>query len=297
MTIIFTLALVFFGAFSTINAESSIRQPREHEGLTADKTATSISQMKRTRAAEAEKAAARVGKKRRKGLTQNRIIHTFSTMTFDELKVAKDVHKNKKHFDVVEKYLERMIALCEDINQRADLIMELADTHFSQDEFDKAKTKYEEFERLYPGNSQLERAKRQTVLCAQKGILSVDRDQSPTEETLRLAKEYLERDAFTEFKEEVAAIKKECETLLAQSECGVTEFYIKQGNYKSAELRIKNIRDTYLDAVPEMAVTVAQLEVNLGTQWKEFQIPEESIKLAQVVPEKIDPKTDMAARF
>jgi outer membrane assembly lipoprotein YfiO len=294
MNIILALTLVSLGAFSTITAESSIRQPREHEGLTTDKTATSIADMKRKREAEAKRV--RTGK-RRKGLTHNRIIHTFSTMTFDELKVAKDNHREKKHFDIVEKYLERMIALCEDINQRADLIMELADTHFSQSEFDQAKTKYAEFERLYPGNAQIERAKKQMILCAQQGILSVDRDQSPTEETLRLTKEYLEREAFTEFKDEIATIKKECETLLAQSECGVTEFYIKQKNFKSAELRIKNIKDTYLDAVPEMAVTVAQLEVNLGTQWQEFEIPKESIKLAQTTPEKVDPKADMTARF
>lgn len=274
-----------------------MRKPREHEGLTADKMPDSITHMKRTREQEAKKTAARVGKKRRKGLTQNNVRHTFSMMTFDELKIAKNAHKEKKHFDVVEKYLERMIALCEDINHRADLIIELADTHFSQGEFTKAKEQYEEFERLYPGNMQVEYAKKQMVLCAQKNILSIDRDQSPTEETLRLAEEYLARDSFTASRDEVARIKKECETLLAQSECNITEFYIKQGNYKSAELRIKTIKDTYLESVPEVAFTVAQLEVHLGTQWDEFKVPEESIKLAQATPEKNDPKIDMTSRF
>jgi len=294
MNIALALMLIFLGTVSAVHAESSIRQPREHEGLTADKTTTSIQAMKRKRAQEAKRI--RTGK-RRKGLTHNRIIHTFSNMTFDELKVAKDAHKEKKHFDVVEKYLERMIALCENINERADLIMELADTHFSQAEYEPAKTKYEEFERLYPGNTQLERAKKQIILCSQKAILSVDRDQSPTEETFRLTKEYLERDAFTEFKDEIVVIKKECETLLAQSECGVTQFYIKQGNHESAKRRIEHIRTTYLEAVPEVAVTLAQLEVDLGAQWEEFKVPEESFKLAQAAVESKDPKADMTARF
>lgn len=294
MNIALALLLIFSGATSALHAAPAIHQPRTHEGITADKTATSINNMKRKREQEAK--IVRVGK-RRKGLTQNRILHTFSNMNYKELEDAKDANKERKHFDVVEKYLERMIALCENVNQRAGLIMELADIHFSQTEYADAKKQYEEFERLYPGNSQLERAKKQIILCSKQVILSSDRDQSPTEETLRLAKEYLEREAFAEYKEEVETIKKECETLLAQSECGITDFYIKQGNFKSAELRIKNIRDTWLEIVPDVATTLAQLEVNLGVEWKEFQAPEESIKLAQVSVVKNPTKVNMAARF
>ncbi|EKD48942.1 MAG: hypothetical protein ACD_64C00062G0005 [uncultured bacterium] len=289
-----TLLLIFTSATFGLQAAPSIGKQRTDNVSAEDKTAQDIKKMKQQREKEAK--IVRTGK-RRKGLTQNKIIHTFSTMTFDELKVAKDSNKARKHFDVVEKYLERMIALAENVNERADLIMELADTHFSQGEYTAAKKQYEEFERLYPGNIHIERAKRHIIICAQQTILTPDRDQSPTEETLRLAIDYLDRETFTTYRNEIETIKKECETMLAQSECNITNFYIKQKNFESAKRRISHIRTAYLEKVPEVATTLAQLEVDLGMEWKEFQVPEESIKLAQATPVKTSDKTDMTARF
>ncbi len=266
------------------------------EGLSADKTPTPISKLKKLRD---QKLADRPRfKKKRKGLTHRKEHHTFSNMPYDELKVAKNKAVEGKHFDIAAKYLERMITLCEKVNEKAQLIIELANIHFSQKEYDDAKKWYQEFERLYPGNQLIEQAKKQIILCSKQTILSSDRDQAPTEETLRLAKEYLVRDSFTLYRKEVAAIQKECENILAQADCGITEFYIKQGNFSSASRRIKHIRTAWLEKVPEVAITLAHLEIQLGAEWKDFKVPEESTKLAHATGiKKPTQKVDMATRF
>ncbi len=293
----FVLALwAIFSFYTTfLQAAPSIRQPRMPEGLSANKTPTPISKLKKP---QGPKLANRTQfEKKRKGLTHRKEHHTFSTMPYDELKVAKDKAVQGKHFDIAAKYLECMITLCENVNEKAQLIIELADIHFSQKEYDSAKKWYQEFERLYPGNHLIAQAKKQIILCSKQAILSPDRDQAPTEETLRLAKEYLERDSFTLYRKEVATIQKECESMLAQADCGITEFYIKQGNYPSASRRIKHIRTAWLEKVPEVATTLVHLEVQLGAEWKDFKVPEKSTTLAQAGIKKSTQKVDMATRF
>ena len=294
----FVLALWTIFSFCTtlLQAAPSIRQPRMPEGLSADKTPTPISKLKKPRDPKLAKRTR--SKKKRKGLTHRKEQHTFSTMPYDELKVAKNKSVQGKHFDIAAKYLERMITLCENVNEKAQLIIELADIHFSQKEYDNAKKWYQEFERLYPGNQLIAQAKKQIILCSKQAILSSDRDQAPTEETLRLAKEYLARDSFTLYRKEVAAIQKECESILAQADCGITEFYIKQGNYTSASRRIEHIRTAWLKKVPEVALNLAQLEVQLGAEWKDFKVPEKSTKLAHATGvKKPTQKADMTTRF
>lgn len=236
-------------------------------------------------------------RKRRKGLTGNKVRYTLSTMPYPELMAAKDRCIASNQFETAAKYLERLITLCENSHEKADLIIEIADLLFSQNDFDAAKKWYQEFVRLYPGNKGIEKAKRSIILCTKQYIRSPDRDQTPTEETLKLAQEYLDKESFKTYREEVTAIKKECEAILAQADCGVAEFYITYGDYSAAERRIKHIRTAWLEKVPEVITTLAQLEVSLGTSYKEFSIPEESFKIAQnALPTKTR-KVDMTTRF
>ncbi len=261
------------------------------KGLTADRTS-----LKRKRPAENKDEDKRPKKKiKRKGLQGYKKYHTFSDMTYEELKTAKDKNMASKSFEIASKYFERMITLCENVSEKAELIIDLANLFYSQAEFDKAKKWYLEFERLYPGNALIEQAKWQIILCSKQRILTPDRDQAPTEETLELAKQYLNRDTFKKYKDEIAKIKVECEELLAQADCSVANFYIRHGNYLSAEKRIKHVKDEWLAKVPSVATTVANLEIDLGAVWAEFKVSEESVKLAQAV--EVPKKTSMANRF
>ncbi len=233
-------------------------------------------------------------RKRYKNLTPR---PTLSQMDYGELKVAKNAIIEKKQFDIAPKYLNRMITLCEDLKEKAELLVELADIHFDLKDFSEAKKWYLEFERLYPGNRLIEQAKYKIILCSKEKLLSADRDQEPTEETLKLAQEYLNNDTFQQHRAEMNSLKKECESLLAQSDCGVASFYLKQGDYLSAQKRVTHVRNEWLEKVPEIHPTLAQLEVNLGTEWKEFAIPEESLKLTQASNIKPNGLLRMTHRF
>lgn len=270
------------------------------DATAATKVPTAISKLAKPKS----KIEKKEYRKKRKGLTGlkksafgNR--KTYSNMQYAELLAAKDRCIASKQYETAAKYLERLTNLCENAKDKAQLLRELADLNFSQKEFDAAKKWYQEFVRLYPGNQSIEHAKYRVILCTKERILSADRDQTPTEETLQLAQEYLDKETFNANRIDVSTIKAECETLLAQADCGVANFYIKSGDYGAAARRVKTIRNNWLDKVPEMGPTLAQLEVSLGNAWKEFEVPESSIKLAQQTTTlaKANRKTDMTVRF
>ncbi len=296
MNIFVPLFAIFVMVSPLLKAAPSIRMPRLPAGLSADKKAVPINKLAKPNLTKPVER--KFAKAKRKGLTHLQVRHTFSHMTYDELKVAKRRCIEAKNIEIAAKYIERMITLCEDVKEKATLIIDLADLFYEQKEFDTAKKWYLEFVQLYPGNQSIEKAKRNIILCTKERILTPDRDQSPTEETLKLSQEYLDKDSYSTYRDEISKIKKECETILAQADCNVAEFYIKRGDYSSAERRVKHIRTAWLEKVPQMSTTLAQLEVHLGTEWKEFEIPKESIQLAQTaMPVRSSRKVNMATRF
>ena len=221
---------------------------------------------------------------------------TLSTMSLSELLETKNQQIKSKNFDLAIKYLERAVTLCDDINMKAALIIELADILFKQQKYDEAAKWYNEFTVLYPGNASIEYASYRNVVCSSKKLLSYDRDQTPTEKTIELANKFLSRgDIFTTYQEEIKKIRNECYNLLALSECDKAHFYIKQGNYSAAQNRLESIREQQLEKAPEIHHFLAQLEVDLAAAFKEFKAPESSINLAQVT--NTEKKKDMSKRF
>lgn len=233
---------------------------------------------------------------KRKGLQGYRKYHTFSQMSYEELCEALQRAKDAKNGDICCKYLDRMITMCDDINSKARHIIELADILYAQQRYDDAAKWYTEFTHLYPGNQQIEYASYRAIVCSSKKILSCDRDQSPTEKTLELANDFLKRtDVFTKYQKQVKTIQQECYQTLAQSDCNIAAFYLKNGSYHAAEQRLKFIRTEWLEKVPAVVPTVAHLEVELATVFSDFKAPESSIKLAQV--SSSSKKTSMIDRF
>lgn len=266
----------------------SIRQPTMPQGLTADK--------KKPQKLPQKKEPIERPKPKRKGLQGYRKYHTLSQMDYDELMEAKNKTRDAKNWDTSIKYLERLITVCDTINEKAVLIIELADILFNQQKYDDAAKWYMEFSQLYPGNEHIEYASYKAVVCASKKIVGYDRDQLPTEKTLELTNAFLARsDLFTTYKKDVITIQKHCYHMLAQSDCNVATFYLKQGNYTAAQRRLKTIRNEWIDKAPGVAPLLAHLEIDLGAQFSDFKVPEDSIKLARAVnPSK---KTDMTLRF
>lgn len=280
-----------------ISGNRAVHQARIAQGLSFGSNSSS----KKKPAAPPTKVAM-PRKIKRKGLQGYSKHKTFSQMDYPELAQLKEEQKKQKDWNYVIKCLQRMIVMCDSLDEKelhstkAALIIELADILFDQQKYDDAAKWYTEFTHIYSGNKNIEYASYKAIVCASKKILSIDRDQSATEKTLELANEFLKRaDTFTTYKKEVKALQNLCYKTLAYSDCNVAEFYLTYGNYQAAEQRLKSIRSQWLDKAPDITVKLASLEVELATVSPQFKVPDTTITLAELKsPIK---KVDMKNRF
>lgn len=219
---------------------------------------------------------------------------TYTEMTFDELKEITQERIEKEEWDVAIRYLERLIILCENINEKAKLMIQLADIQLHQGFYDEAAAQYKEFIHLYPGNKQSEYAHYQLIVCTSKRMLSPDRDQTKTEETIEHAHKFLEQTTFNTYRDQVIELRALCYQTLGHSELNIGEFYIKQGNYLAAQRRLETIRTDWLPKAPEIELRLAQLESALSLEFADFVPPVSNMVIASADKPK---KKDMASRF
>ena len=149
---------------------------------------------------------------------------TLSVMTYEELKQAKDRQIAANNTEAAIKYIERMLKLCDDINEIAALMIDLADLYFDNGDLTKAGTLYTEFTRMYPGNKKTEYALYRGILSSFYSTLTIDRDQSMTHKTIELSDQFLGRDLFTQYKDEVEKIRQQCYQKVVESEFNVCDF-------------------------------------------------------------------------
>ncbi len=186
--------------------------------------------------------------------------------SYDELIEAKDRHVANGSIIGAIKYLEQMIKLCNDITKLAQHLLELADLYFLDGDFKKAARLYTEFATLYPGNDKMEYALYRAICSSYALILSSDRDQTKTEETVGLTEIFLIQDHFITYKDEVKQIQHQCYQQLATSECNICSFYLTRDRFTAVEKRLKKIRETWIPKLPELETEIIALETQLTTQ-------------------------------
>lgn len=216
----------------------------------------------------------------------------LSDIPYEKLKEEKErlLIKNKKH--EATKYLERMVALCTDHKESCLLLLELADLYFDLKDFTKAEKTYNEFALLYPGNLKLEYVKYRAIFCASELTLDAEHDQTKTQETVRLANEFLKKRDFSTYKSEVEKILTSCQEKLLESEANIFSFYLKRESYTSAHTRLENIMKEYTPHLPtheprmlemqyQLALAESNFEQTIRTQWELTQrFPQHPITLA-----------------
>lgn len=203
---------------------------------------------------------------------------TMSHKSYDELKKEKIAKVTANDKEGAIRYLEKMVPLCNDLNELKSIMLELADLLFDTALYGKAADMYHEFTILYPGSNEVEYALYRAIVSNFKLTLDAEHDQSKTLATKELAQKFLERgDLFTTNKKEVENILAQCDEKLLAVEENIMRFYIKRGNTKSAQRRLDNMKKEFLDKnIPDVTVRIAHLESELGAQ----QLAIEPIKLA-----------------
>jgi outer membrane assembly lipoprotein YfiO len=207
-------------------------------------------------------------RKQSKKTKKEKKIRTYQDMDYEELTKAKDLQRERGNITVAIKYLDRMMKLCNDITKLAEHLLEVADLFFEDGQFQKAARLYAEYSSLYPGSDKMEYALYRAICSSFSCILSSDRDQTQTEETVGLTEIFLLQDHFTQHRDEVKQIQMQCYGQLATSECNVCYFYITRDRFTAAEKRLKKIRSTWLPKVPTLEPNIIALETEL-TERKE----------------------------
>lgn len=209
---------------------------------------------------------------------------TLSNMKFEELKKNKDECLAKNDKKIALKYLEKMVPLCNDLEELSGIMIELANLFFDLEQFNKATTMYQEFAKLYPGSKNVEYALYKAIEANYKMISGPERDQTKTYEIIELANRFLVRPSFTHYKKEVTTILVKSRERLLENEIGITNFYLKQGKTKSAKKRLDGIRKDHLEHLPSpYEAPILQLEYQLA---KKENNEEEALQKIALLKEK-----------
>lgn len=205
--------------------------------------------------------------KKKQGILLEAKNKTIRTMSIDELRDKKKEHLGVNNKEIAIKYLEKMLPLCDNLQDAAELLLELAELLFELKQYPEAEERYREFCLLYPGNEQIEFAFYQRIVCSFKGILDPNRDQSKTYETIELIDAFLKRDElFLSYIQEIDTMRTQCRFQLFSSELSIITDYTQRNRYQSAQKRINHVKEIFFEEFPQHQHMVAQFEKNLPTQ-------------------------------
>lgn len=211
--------------------------------------------------------------KRGKPKKQRKVTKTLRYMTYEETKAGKEKLLAAGNHTVALKYQERMLKLCDDLNELEGIMLEYADTHHTCNHYAKAAALYAEFAHSFPGSDHVEYALYQAIECSSKLILDAERDQTNTKNTIDLADQFLARaNLFADYTDKVIGIRDTCYKLLARSECNVYKFHLNNGEYAQAERRLTGLRTDWIAKIPELEPEVLALEIDLAQKQNNLEI-------------------------
>lgn len=197
---------------------------------------------------------------------------TISTMSFDQMRNEKNKCLGSGNFFSARKFLERMIKICDDMAEIADLMIEYGDTLYALEKRPIAEKIYAEFAQLYPGHIRAEYAQYRAVLCASQMVSDAHRDQQATKRAIELADIFLERSTiYTTYRAEVEKIRSKCYQILVDHEFVVCEFYLTQDRFKPLERRLEYVRNELIPEHPKAEVQLAKWEEKVFGCKQEFE--------------------------
>lgn len=218
---------------------------------------------------------------------QDRTGKTVSTMPYDQLKAKKELVVKDKDFFSAIKYLEEMIRICENHAEKQELMLELGQYWFDRKEYKQAQRLYKDFKDLYPGSDHIGLVMRREIECSFAQLLSYDRDQTLTQDVLKLCSEFMERkQVFAEHVPAIVDIEKQCRQRLFEHEIGVAEFYLFRGNFIAAQKRIDIITKQFGGTSFVVEPHALDFKIRLAQATNDnFSAMKYKVELAQKYPE------------
>ncbi|MFA4911214.1 MAG: outer membrane protein assembly factor BamD [Desulfobacteria bacterium] len=119
--------------------------------------------------------------------------------------------------------------------------LRIADSYYHEKEYSEAINHYEDFRKLHPTNPVISYVIYQTGMSYFKQILSIDRDQTFTENAVKQFEYLISRHPSSTYVSSAQKMLEICKEKLAQHEFYVGHLYFKRKNYTSALYRFKGI--------------------------------------------------------
>ncbi len=199
-------------------------------------------------------------------------------MNFAELKQEALTNIKTRKFEQATEHLEQIVAKHPDHKDIGKFKLILADSYFKTERYQSAFQLYEHFNQYYPADTKAEYAKYRAVLCQFYQTLRADCDQTTTEKTIELCKEYSENAHYTKYKKDIKALRKTCEKKLIDKEIYVYNFYLKQKKHDAAQHRLNYIKEHFLAQNKNLEPRVLYLECKLAQKKKDEKIAKDNLE-------------------
>lgn len=186
--------------------------------------------------------------------------------------------ENIKNPEEVLNLVAQFVAKYPEDKQISHFKLLLANLYLKEGKLLAAQQMYQHFQDFYPSDSRSEYATYKTILSKFYQTLKVGCDQTITEETIKLCENYLESPFYYEYKNDVFDIQNTCNHKLIDKEIYVHNFYIKKGQYKSAQNRLDFLKSKYADNNPALQARLLYLECKQAHKQKKMDNAQEKLE-------------------
>lgn len=220
-------------------------------------------------------------KKGKKGPHKN----PFLKKSLEELKKELSQALADKDYETAAKYLDAMRMVCTDTEELKNILLQLADLYYRQEDWAKAERVYSEFVMLYPGAAKCDYAHYRAVACGFKLTLTPDRDQTKTQEVLKLADEFIGQFKTSDYLDQITTVATQCREKLFESDTNVFTFYFNSKNYKAAQKRLDTLCKEHVPHLPAAEPKTLELTIQLAQAQNNSQsLLEAQFKLVSQFP-------------
>ena len=202
-------------------------------------------------------------------------------MTVDELSQQAFACIKTKDYVTAITHLEQIMMRFPDDQNIARYKILLAEAYFKEKSYTAAQEVYEHFNQFYPSDKRAEYSKYKSLLSMFHQTLPTDCDQTKTQETIELCKEYLENQNFNRYRKDVTEKLAVCESKLFDKELYILNFYIKHGNYDAAHNRLKYIKGKFLATNKDLEARVLYHECKLAQKEKKLDLVKQHLTTLQ----------------
>jgi len=176
-----------------------------------------------------------------------------------------------EQYDRMTRVLQRILALETDQQKVGNYMLKLAKLQTSLGRLDEAQATYHSFRSLYPGHPKIKKALYRELLTHFWDILPPDRDQSRTENTVKLAQNYLEEfPEDTLYKDSVNTTLKICQKNLFEGEIVRARHYLAKNKYEPSEDTVMAAYQRLAYAEKELLPKIAPSDTVLAQLHQEF---------------------------